>query len=220
MAEPIAVPQAEEQAARRRRLSAFVGDVGPKLFVTAIAALITAVLIPRINAQWQDHKQQLELRTSLATDMSRAYTDVIMSERFVAFGLVYSSGTRAEQVATNANAWRTAWHDWLVEAGTLGAQMTARYGVDGIAAEWKEYGAQVASYIRLGAEIPAADRTALIAGLKQTLGSDAVEWSGLEHTRRLKTHPDFKRAYTHLGEWLLARGDALVQEELRLSPRV
>jgi hypothetical protein len=218
VAQPIASSAAEEK--RHSRLSAFVGDVGPKLFVTAVAAGITAVLIPWINGQWQDHKQQLELRTTLATDMSRAYTDVIMSERFVAFGLVYSAGTKAEQIATNANAWRTAWHDWLVNAGTIGAQLTARYGADGIAADWKEYIRSVAAYIRLGAEIPPADRTALIQELKATLGAGAVAWAGLMHTRGLKRFPDFKQAYTKLGDRLLADGDELVQRELRLSPRV
>ena len=218
MSEPIAVPALDEEEASGH-LGRFAADVGPKLFVTVVAAAITAVLIPWINGKWQDHKQQLELRTQLATDMSRSYTDVIMSERFVAFGLVYSSGTRAEQVATNANAWRTAWHDWLVDAGTIGAQLTARYGASGIAGDWKEYVRLVAGYIRLGAEIPVADRATLIAELRAALPS-RVEWRGLEHSRRLKTYADFKRAYTALGDVLLVRGDELVQRELELSPRV
>src|SRR5438874_859963 len=128
-----ATPQVERHESRLRGIAA---DVGPKLFITIVAAGISALLIPWINGKWQDHKEQLELRTSIAGDMSRAYTDVIASERFVAFGLVYSPGAKQEQVATNVNAWLTAWHNWLVEAGTLDAQLTARYGVDGIAADW------------------------------------------------------------------------------------
>ena len=154
---------APEGEAHESRLRAIAADVGPKLFITIVAAGISALLIPWITGKWQDHKQQLEVRTSLAADMSRAYTDVIASERFVAFGLVYSAGKREEQVATNVNAWLTAWHDWLVEAGTLGAQLTARYGVGGIATEWQEYIGAVSAYIRLGAEIPAAERPGLIA---------------------------------------------------------
>jgi hypothetical protein len=206
--------------ARKRRLRAFAGDVGPKLFITIVAAGITALLIPWITGKWQDHKQQLEVRTSLASDMSRAYTDVIASERFVAFGLVYSAGQKAEQVATNANAWLTAWHNWLVEAGTLGAQLTARYGVDGIAAKWREYAGAISSYIRLGAEVPAAERPGLIAVAKRYVGSVGIDWSGLEHTRKLKSYPDFKSSYTALGNELISRGDALVEEELRLTPNV
>jgi hypothetical protein len=214
---PAAPPEAEAHGSRFR---AIAGDVGPKLFLTIVAAGITALLIPWITGKWQDHKQQLELRTSIAADMSRAYTDVIASERFVAFGLVYSSGGKSDQIATNANAWLTAWHDWLVEAGTLGAQLTARYGVGGIADDWKKYSEAIAAYVRLGGEIPKADRPGLINIEKAYLGQKAVDWSGLEHTKHLKKFPDFKASYTALGDQLLARGDALVQEELSLTPHV
>jgi len=202
------------------RLGAIAADVGPKLFLTVVAAGITALLIPWINGKWQDHRAQLELRTTLATDMSRAYTDVITSERFVAFGLVYSAGGKKDQVATNVNAWLAAWHNWLVEARTQGAQLTSRYGPDGIAAEWNEFIPAISAYIRLGAEIPAADRTSLIAAEQRYLGTDAVPWAGLRHLRGLKRYPDFKESYTALGDRLLDRGDLLVQKELRLSPRV
>jgi hypothetical protein len=202
------------------RLRAIAGDVGPKIFITIVAAGITSLLIPWITGKWQDHKQQLDVRTSLAADMSRAYTDVIASERFVAFGLVYSAGNKKEQVATNVNAWLTAWHDWLVDAGTPGAQLTARYGVSGISAEWQEYIGAVSSYIRLGAEIPATERPGVIAGLKHYVGAAGIDWSGLAHAKKLKSYPDFKNSYTGLGNELLARGDALVQEELRLTPHV
>ncbi len=209
-----------EAATRPGRLGAFAADVGPKLFVTIVAAAITALLIPWITGKWQDHKEQLAVRTSLATEMSRSYTDVIASERFVAFGLVYSAGPKQQQIAATANAWLTAWHDWLIQAGTLEAQLTARYGADGIASDWKHYTAAVAAYIRLGAEIPAADRTSLLSDLQRYLGVDAIDWSGLRHTKKLKTFPDFKRSYTALGNRLLERGDALAQQELRLTPHV
>ena len=202
------------------RLGALASDVGPKLFVTIVAAGITALLIPWITGKWQDHKEQIELRTSIAGDMSRAYTDVIVSERFVAFGLVYSAGSKSEQVTANTNAWRAAWHDWLVAAGTLGAQLTSRYGGGGIAADWRQYSSAVAAYIRLGAVIPNRDRTELIGALEQYLGPTAVAWNGLKHPSKLKSHPDFKRSYTALGDRLLGRGDELVQAELRLTPHV
>ena len=70
-----------------------VSDLTPKLVLTLFAAGISALLIPWITGKWQNHKQQLELRTALASDMSRAYTDVIVNGRFVTRGLVYSGST-------------------------------------------------------------------------------------------------------------------------------
>ena len=189
-----ATPEGE---ARVSRMRAFAGDVGPKLFITIVAAGITALLIPWITGKWQDHKQQLEVRTSLASDMSRAYTDVIASERFVAFGLVYSAGKKEEQVATNVNAWLTSWHDWLVEAGTLGAQLTARYGVGGISTEWQEYIGAVSLYIRLGAEIPATERPA-VSRRRSATSVVQVSTGAASSTRRGSRRFRTSRAATRL----------------------
>ena len=68
-----------EDVRKPSRLGAFAADIGPKLLVTAIAALITALLIPSITGKWQDHKKQLELWTSLGQDMSRSYTKAIVT---------------------------------------------------------------------------------------------------------------------------------------------
>ena len=133
---------------------------------------------------------------------------------------MYSAGKKEEQVATNVNAWLTSWHDWLVEAGTLGAQLTARYGVGGISTEWQEYMVPFPCTSGSGAGVPATERPAVIAAAKRYVPGAGIDWSGLEHTKRLKTFPDFKSSYTALGNELLARGDALVQEELKLTPHV
>src|SRR5690349_14621650 len=124
------------ESTRESRLRALSGDIGPKLFITLVAAGVSALLIPWITGKWQDHKQQLELRTSLASEMSRAYTSVIITGRFVTGGLIYSGSTsKVENTATTQNAWTGSVHDWLVESGTIQAELTGRYGVAGIATD-------------------------------------------------------------------------------------
>src|SRR3954471_16135470 len=165
------VTELHERRTTRARLRALVADVGPKLFVTIVAAGITALLIPWITGRWQDHKQQLELRTTIATDMSRAYTDVIVSRRFVTGGLVYSgSARRAENTAATQQAWTAALHEWLVQSGTIGAQLTGRYGPEGIARNWREFARAVTAYMRLGSQIPTAERAALLARQRAYVG--------------------------------------------------
>jgi hypothetical protein len=204
-----------------RRLHGFTAEVAPKLFLTLVAALVTALLIPWVTGRWQDHKQQLELRTTLAGDMSRAYTSVIVSGRFVTGGLVYSGSTeRAQQVAASELAWTTALHDWLVESATVGAQLTGRYGPHGVTAEWRSFALAVTRYMRLGSQVPAAERAQLLADERGYVGDDGVGWDGLHVPKRFKDHPEFRASYAQLGEALIARGDALVEQELTLHPRV
>ena len=212
-----AAPEAE----RRSRLRALTADIGPKLFITLVAAGVSALLIPWITGKWQDHKQQLELRTSMASDMSRAYTSVIVTGRFVTGGLIYSgSNSQVENTAATQNAWTAAVHDWLVDSGTIGAQLTGRYGADGIASEWRDYANAVTRYMRLGSQVAPADRTALLREEKSYVGRAPFAWSPLTRTKGFKNDPAFRTSYTELGAWLIGRGDALVQEELRLSPKV
>ncbi len=212
---------APPQAERSSRLRALADDIGPKLFITLVAAGVSALLIPWITGKWQDHKQQLELRTSLASDMSRAYTSVIVTGRFVTGGLIYSgSSSKVENTAASQTAWTTAVHDWLVDSGTIGAQLTGRYGVKGIASEWRDYVNAVTRYMRIGSQIAPTDRTLVLQEEKAYVGAAPFSWTPLTRTKSFKADPAFRTSYTELGAWLLGRGDALVQEELGLSPKV
>ena len=206
---------------QRASLRSFGADVAPKLFVTLVVAGVTALLIPWITGKWQDHKQQLELRTSLASEMSRAYTSVIITGRFVTGGLVYSGSTsKVENAAYTQNAWTSALRDWLVASGTLEAELTGRYGPTGIARSWEDFANAITRYMRLGSQVGAAERAQLIA-LEQAYADDSnLRWLPLRRASHFKRAADFRQSYTELGAWLLGRGDAIVQHELTLSPRV
>lgn len=199
----------------------FGSDVAPKLFVTLVITGVTALLIPSITGKWQDHKQQLELRTSLATEMSNAYTNVIITGRFVTGGLIYSGATsKAENTAYTQNAWTTALREWLVASGTLEAQLTGRYGMTGISRTWLNYARAVTRYMRIGSQVPAAEREQLLADERAYVGGAGLNWQPLHRVAQFKRAAGFRASYTELGEWLLGRGDAIVQEELTMSPRV
>jgi hypothetical protein len=210
-----------DKSPRPGRLRVFGADVAPKLFVTLVAAGVGALLIPWITGKWQDHKQQLELRTSIASEMSRAYTGVIITGRFVTGGLVYSGSTSAaENTAATQNAWTGALHEWLVESGTIEAELTGRYGVSGIAAEWRDFANAVTRYMRIGSVVAPDVRQSLLDLERAYVADSALDWRSLQRATGFKKDAAFRASYMELGDQLLGRGDALVQEELHLSPRV
>ncbi len=199
----------------------FGADVAPKLFVTLVITGVTALLIPSITAKWQDHKQQLELRTSLASELGNAYTNVIITGRFVTGGLVYSGSTsKAENTAYTQNAWTTALREWLVASGTLEAQLTGRYGATGIARTWLDYANAVTRYMRIGSQVPTAERERLLLDEQAYVNDPSLNWQPLHRVAQFKRAAGFRASYTEIGAWLLGRGDAIVQEELTMSPRV
>jgi hypothetical protein len=203
------------------RLRAIAGDIGPKLFITLVAAGVSALLIPWITGKWQDHKQQLELRTTLASDMSRAYTGVIVTGRFVTGGLIYSgSDSSKADTAASQTAWTGALHDWLVESGTIAAQLEGRYPSTSIAGEWRDFSAAVTTYMRIGSQVAPGQRTQLLADERAYLAGEKIDWPALTREKAFKDDPRFREAYAALGAGLMGRGDEIVQEELRLSPRV
>jgi hypothetical protein len=216
---PAVAAQLEESP--HGRLRSMLGDVGPKLFLTLVAAGVSALLIPWITAKWQDHKQQLELRTTLASDMSRAYTGVIVTGRFVTGGLIYSgSDSGKADTAASQNAWTGALHDWLVESGTIAAQLEGRYPESSIAAEWRDFSAAVTGYMRIGSHVAAGKRQQLLSDARAFLAGTRLDWQALRREKAFKDDPRFREAYAALGAGLMGRGDEIVQQELRLSPRV
>jgi hypothetical protein len=197
-----------------------MSDLAPKLVLTLFAAGISALLIPSITGRWQDHKQQLELRTALASDMSHAYTDVIVNGRFVTRGLVYSGSTvDAVNRAASQTVWSTALHDWLVESGRLTAELSGRYPGQPLTREWRGYVAAVSAYMQIGAGGVPAERLDALATARRYVGEGALDWDPLR-TKRPKSDLKFRASYTALGARLIAAGDRLVEEELTLSPRV
>jgi hypothetical protein len=179
------------EAKGREGRNAAIPDLVSKLLLTVFAAAITALLIPWITGKWQDHKQQLELRTALASDMSRAYTDVIVNGRFVTRGLVYSGSTRDEvDRAASQSVWSTALHDWLVESGRLTAELSGRYPDQAITREWREYVAAVTAYMQIGAGGVPAERVEALTTARVYVGADKLAWNPLR-TKRPKTDLTF-----------------------------
>src|SRR5918994_440897 len=83
----------EEPAPKRSRLS-YLGDklITP-VIVTALGAALTATIVPRISDRLQTHQEQLDVRTTLASRMSTAYADAVVSVRMVVRGQIYAPST-------------------------------------------------------------------------------------------------------------------------------
>jgi hypothetical protein len=196
-------------------------------------ALVVAFVGPMVARTWQNHEKRLEVRTILATDMSRSFTMAVGAGQRVASGLVYGpTGDRARNAAIVQAAYNAGLGQWQVDGGRVTAELSARFGDDAIVHEWSLYRLAVTRFYRLSAVLPATDRRYLVSYVRsyfehvETIPSAAsaaprnVNWSVLRKNRRFSRSLAYRRAYDQLSSSFLSLGDAFVEEMLELDPKV
>jgi hypothetical protein len=74
--------------------------------------------------------------------------------------------------------------------------------------------------MRIGSQVAAGKRQQLLSDARSFLAGTRLDWQALRREKAFKDDPRFREAYAALGAGLMGRGDEIVQQELRLSPRV
>lgn len=144
------------------------------LIVAIVGAALAATVVPLLTREWQENEKQLNIKTTLATDMSKSFTNAIGAGRRIGTGLVYFPTTdRAENKAAIQAEYSRGLGQWQVDRGRLAAQLFARYRGDliiddgkPIVSRWRSYAQAVEQFYRLGAAIPDQDRNALVTELQ------------------------------------------------------
>jgi hypothetical protein len=171
-------------ASIKTRLGAWLSWVfSSPLIVAVVAAGLTATVVPLLTREWQKNEKQLNLKTTLATDMSRSFTNAIGAGRRIGTGLIYApvveqagkdkAVIRAENKAVTQGEYNRGLGQWQVDRGRLAALLFARYRDDTIiehgnpiVSEWRSYANAVEDFYRLGADI-GRDRPAVIKELQR-----------------------------------------------------
>jgi hypothetical protein len=196
-------------------------------------ALVVAFVGPMVARTWQNHEKRLEVRTILATDMSRSFTMAVGAGQRVASGLIYGpTGDRARNAAIVQAAYNAGLGQWQIDGGRITAELSARFGDDRIVREWRSYRLAVTRFYRLSAVLPAKDRRYLVGHVRSyfkhvaTIPSAApavprhVSWHVLLTNKRFSRNLAYRRTYDKLSFSFLSLGDAFVEEVLALDPKV
>jgi hypothetical protein len=184
----------------------------------------------------QNHAKSLEVKTTLATDMSKSFTMAVGAGQRVASGLIYDpTGNRRQNAAAIQGAYNGGLGRWQVDAGRIGAELAARYKQDPIVGEWRRYRLAVTRFYRLSALVPGDERRAFVRGVRLYLERmrgiewaasavpgkrTVVNWKALRQVRNFKKSRAFRRTYDKVSATFLSLGDAFVQEALNLQPEV
>jgi hypothetical protein len=201
--------------------------------ISGVFAVAVAFIAPELGRGWQTRDKRIEVRTALATDMSRSFTRAIGASQRVGTGLIYGpTGKRSANAAVVQGEYNQGLGQWRIDSGRLRAELTARYPGNAIVTHWQRYTVAVIAFYRLGAGIPKPQRIKLIVYLRSYLGNvkhrssslqprvtgiSGIDWHALKRTVHFKKRLDFRNAYNKVSDTLLAVGDSYVQKELSLK---
>jgi hypothetical protein len=201
-----------------------------------LLALVGTFVGPMVAQKLQNHEKRLEVRTTLATDMSKSFTMAVGAGQRVASGLIYGpTGDRQGNAAAVQDAYNTGLGQWQVDGGRIGAELFARYTGNDIVRQWKRYRLNVTRFYRLSALIPGDERRSFVHDVRVyfrdmrsvSWASSAVpgkrtfvNWKALKQNRKFRKSAAFRRTYDKVSAAFLSLGDAFVEQTLKLSPEV
>ena len=216
-------------------MHAIKGVLSSPLVVATVTAGLTLVVVPLLTREWQNHEKRLNLKTAIAIDMSRSTANAVGAGRRVGTGVVYAvtADPRVNR-AVIQDAYNRGFGQWQVDSGRLGAQLSARFPDDQVVGDWRRYATAVEQFYRLGAVIPKKDRLGLVRllrlyltpqpGWRESWRAGLVNRPSAKSRSRLKEfykrRREFRKAYVEVSDTLLLLGNQLVEEVLRLSPKV
>jgi hypothetical protein len=200
-----------------------------------VITLVGAFVGPMVAQKVQNHEKGLEVKTTLATDMSKSFTMAVGAGQRVASGLIYGpTGDPDKNAAVVQGAYNAGLGRWQVDGGRITAELSARYTGKGnnIVQEWTRYRRAVTRFYRLSALLLPHDRLSFVQDIrsyfkhmkKQPWARSAlprkVNWAALEKVKGFRSTLGYRRTYDQLSSAFLSLGDTFVEQVLKLQPEV
>jgi hypothetical protein len=210
----------------------------PVVATALLGAFVTAIgwyVGPMVAQTFQNREKTFEVRTALATDMSKSFAVAVGASQRVASGLIYGpTGDRKRNAAIAQASYNAGLGQWQVDGGRINAELSARYPRNTIVHEWALYRKAVTRFYRLSAVLPPKTRPDLVARVRGYLGhmrstawakryvpaDDKVNWNALRQNKKFSRSVVYRRTYDQLSSVYFALGDAFVEKMLELKPKV
>jgi hypothetical protein len=208
----------------------------PAVATALLGAVVTLVgwfVVPMVARKAQNHEKSLEVRTTLATDMSTSFATAVGAGQRVASGLIYGpTGDRRRNAAVVQAAYNAGLGQWQVDGGRIAAELSARYTRNDIVERWQRYRFAVTRFYRLSAALPGNDRRLFVRDVRSYFNrmktipwaAPAIpakaDWAALRQTKKFRESMRYRKAYDALSNSFLSLGDAFVNQVLKLRPEV
>jgi hypothetical protein len=119
--------EAGEREPPLRRSVDWLRTRAPRFLRWIVLLFIASLAIPALTKQWSDRKQELQVKESLSTDISKVSADAV-------YGAVFAV-SRQSGVGQRASR-RQAIHDWLRSRATIDPRFIVYFSRTGAADHW------------------------------------------------------------------------------------
>ncbi len=111
-----------------------------------IGAIISSLIIPYYTRQWQDYQKELELKTDVAGEISKAISNIIITAR-----LVQIPGFSNQMDFGSASV------EWEMSKATIGSKIQSYFPNPQIQQNWNNLSDVLTEFVQLNAQISQKD---------------------------------------------------------------
>lgn len=215
-------PEGENVQGLRARSAGWVRTRTPRFIRWIVLLFIASLAIPALTKQWSDRKQELQVKESLSTDISKVSADAVYGAVFAV-----SEQSGAEQRGSR----RQAINDWLRSRATIDPRFVVYFSRSDAADDWFAGGRErhlgfrnaVLIYVLMAccderrSEHAARLRTYLPTAVAPADLSDPWALLACDGQESCLDQRSYYRAYMWLGNQLLGQRRVLLDELLHAN---
>jgi hypothetical protein len=150
-----------------------------------IGAGISGLLIPHITNQWQNHQKELELKTDLASQISKAVANIIIGSRLVQIPtFAYTNLSYANIV-----------EQWEESKASIGSQIEAYFSDTQLKQEWDNLSSAITEFSNLNAALSNSNHPSYAPKLCSRIGHVLNLHVYLDHASPINISPADLKTY-------------------------
>jgi hypothetical protein len=180
------------------------------LLLLLVTALISNYLIPRITRRWQDYQKEIELKTTIVSEISEAVLSIVMAVQFSEGGA--KSQTQEE--------YDKAYRNWEIRRAIIASKIGAYFPNSELVTKWYAFSETLTEIYALSGTTDRDYRRERLSRIQQYLIDADINWDTLfNYQIKKEGFHEFQKYYKvwfSLKEAILGRKDDLIALMLSL----
>jgi hypothetical protein len=149
------------------RKDSFKEILSNQFFLLIIGGILTGILIPYITTQWQNHEKELEIKTSLVSEISKSVTRMLMAIQFVEV-----SQSQGMNSSLTNEEYDNEYRDWKINSDIIQSQISAYFPNIDLGKDWNKFSNSVEYFYALSGTGSKDSRITFLQKIQTNLSND------------------------------------------------
>jgi hypothetical protein len=174
------------------------------LVLLVAGAVLSSIVIPVFTRRWQNHQKELELKTSLVTEITQVVTSLVVAVQFGELGAKSQSQKEFD----------AAYREWETGSAVIASKLRGYFPGTALAHDWDDLAGLTTNFYALTGRGDRKEQflSELLGKLRSagtTLDSDAE--GDFARLATLGVVSGYRRDWAELKAYVLARKDAIIR---------